>query len=340
MQPDDQNQQSPASQPAQNGYVSPSGADVPEYLHMEAVADPVAAVRRKKRRRFILSLSILLPILLAGIGFLGYWVWLQNTPQQRFYEVLERQMQSNYANTKYVLKSTGNSSKSITIAMVSDFSDVSIPKSRYSYAYEDTRDSRKIAGEHVVMGPNEYSARLVMESRGDLDTLGVKPGEWYLVTSDAAHRGRSWSDAFDPFGLHTSINTPLTPLLAGNFDPNDRKRLLDKIRTDEVYEVKGVSDDDAGNVIYTAVINSSKFSQLISYFAEQKNINTTKQGILSTSTISGEVKFTVDKLTQKITGASFSTEGTLSDPPYQVTMTISYPDSVVIKAPETNGLPT
>lgn len=329
MQPNDQNQQPPASQPAQNGYVSPSGAAVPEYLHMEAVVDPVAAARRKKRRRFIISLSIISPILLAGVGFLGYWVWLQNTPQEKFYQALNEQMRISYVKRSIDTTIGGGSATTI---VSTDASDPVRTKSSILTTM-NTASKASLSMQTIVLNSERYAVLVKSMSSGSAPG-GLEINQWYDAPFHAAKRKE----------IDYWINNVQSPLVlnsvqgiipTGNFTASQSDQLLDYVRQHDTYHVQGVQTQMENGVKLTGYNVELDIDKVNSLNGEIVKLLGLPQlfTIQKPYPVYQEVVFWVNETTGRLAKIVYSS-GTAKDAidMKQVTR-LDYPDKLLINAP-------
>jgi len=244
MQPDDQNQQSPASQPAQNGYVSPSGADVPEYLHMEAVADPVEFGRKRRKKRRVLLLVAIAVIILIAAAFTAYWYVEQNKPQERLYRALESALSVKYVNKKttYHRDGTGKGTN-VEVNSIVDLSDPS------SVANESTIVFSRQIKRNGAIADDEYSMRLVKRTKlslyiesysGETDLNGLDKKKW-IVGNPIKGDIDSRLEEFDASAVLDG--TQLVPVM-GNYSDATRSKIINTIKSSGMYKVIDTASKD------------------------------------------------------------------------------------------------
>lgn len=269
MQPNQQDNNNWQNQPpADGGYVSPTGANVPEYLHMEPVAD-LNARRPKKRKLITVAIAIISTVILGAAVF-GIVIWLQGASERRFYQALDSLMQTAYvARNISTTTSVGDDffqqSRSATIDAQSDFSNPAKPMSSYSYKYsyesnDTTRQEstkEKAAADVVVLDESRYMTRFKEYSR--LTTKNIQIGTWYEIS---ASNDDYTKQLFDPGSLRNSINSSIGVVFMGTFDDNKRRSMIDSIQKNKVYTINQTHTEkiqDHSYSVYTVTVNVAKF---------------------------------------------------------------------------------
>lgn len=325
MQPNDQNQQPQNPTTPSGGYVSPSGADVPEYLHMEPVADLVAVSRKKRRMRFILLSSVIVPIILIGLGALGYWMWLQNTPQEKFYRALEKQMHVNYVKRSIDLKKGGSSA--MTVALT----DTSNPIQTKS----DMTISEGAVGKtnFIVLDSNRYAVSV--ESASSEAAQGeLQLNQWYDVPFHTAAR-KEVGYWIDEIGSPLILNSVQGLALIGNFSDGQRSRLMDYIRTQNVYRVlnvRTVVDHDIKLTGYNVQLSLDRLNALNKQavkLLELKQLFTIQKPYPGYQ----EIVFWVSEATGMLTKITYNSGESKDKINTEQTVDYIYPDALSIKAP-------
>lgn len=118
------------------GTIAPSFA-TPDFFQLDPIADPMLAVEAKKRKKKVLIIAAIVVAVAAVMAFLGYLLLLYNSPQERFYRVLDKQLSIPYMTEDITLKGDGISSET---SVSYDFSgqDGPLYSAKYKYSAKDT----------------------------------------------------------------------------------------------------------------------------------------------------------------------------------------------------------
>ncbi len=261
MQP---NQQDPnvqpevSPQPTQDT-AQPLPYQVPEYLDLGPIIDPVAVAqkRRKKNRILVAGTFVFIVLCLGAVSV--YWMLLKSTPQERFYGSLERQMQSKYLSETYTMSDKDNTS-SAKIKVFSDFSDTSAVKTSATYELKskDSDFPRNRQVEEVSVRQGIFFDRVTVADdnlKQKLVSNSLATNQWYQTQTGTERSG-----------LRLAVRVPVSqdslPILVavGNFSVAERKQALEALRNAAVYQVKDLRKDKLDGVdmsVYTVIVDTS-----------------------------------------------------------------------------------
>lgn len=336
MQPNDQNQQPQNPSAPSGGYMSSSGAEVPEYLHMEPVADPVVVQEKRRKRKKLIVFIIALALLLMVAGGIVYWYIQHNNPQASFYKQLEASMQASYIQRKYTFKTKNETGNNGTVLeTVSDFSDVKKPQTRLAYA--ELRDGKETAYTETINGKDTaYYGEFLQESER-LKALGMSQSVWYKLLSGSQKQQNLFNTIFDRWKVLPEVNTTLGTPTIGGYSASTVAMIMDEIKTSGAYEVKSVKKDtirDKEVTIYSIAVNTTKLSDTYADLAKNQGLTAVDKGsFLSVANIDSEVQMAFDAHTGKLTKVSYATKRTVINPPFNVEIDVTYPTASSITTP-------
>ncbi len=249
MQPNQQNQSVNNDSSPQNGaYVSPGSANVPDFLHLDPIADPVDTTRKRKRKKTIVFVIVILLVLLSAVAAAIYWYTEQNTPQARLYRALENTLSVKYVNKKttYHRDGTGKGVNVETDSTVdlTDPSDVS-SESTVDFSRQIKRDGKVANDDYRVRLVKLADLNLYVESRsGETELDALQEKKW--ITSDP--KGGDVSSRLEEFDISTIIyGSQLVPPM-GSFGDALRGKIMDTIKSDGMFKVVSVESKDVGGM--------------------------------------------------------------------------------------------
>ena len=224
MQPEQQNQ-------------TPQPNNIPDYLGMEPVADPVEIARKHKKYKPILIFIIILVTILTASAAVAYWYMEQSNPQLRLYRALENALSVKYINKKITYHKDGTGKG--TNAEVDSTVDLSDPSNVSSESVIDF--ARQIKRNGMVVD-DKYTAQLVKLAKlnlyiesysGKTDLNGLAKKEWIesdLTMGDIGLR-------LEEFDVSTIIyGSQFVPAM-GNYGDALRSKIMDTIKSDDMYIV-------------------------------------------------------------------------------------------------------
>lgn len=294
-------QEKPAPQP-----LTPAAAAVPKpFSQFGAMTTPIPTTatpetKPKKRRRII---GVVLELLLVGlIGGGVYALWQKTrsdssgvitpavtnkTTEERFYDAIEKHLQTSYVRQQYDQTTEGTNTEGITLDVTSDFSNPANPKSQIRYNLRSQSGGADVnsAGEIIVLDKSVYFGNLsqpVVFYQGN-EATKPKVNQWYRITST----DNVGNMLMDPLSVRSSLNSPIGEIPVGNFTVQARRELVQFIKSSKVYEIKSSKDEtEAGKKLTRYGVN---------FNATQVNaLNKRITDIISESSKDAVVKFAND----------------------------------------------
>ncbi len=346
MQPNQQyDNNSQGQQPAPNGYVSPTGANVPEYLHMEPVADPVVTTQKRKKKKLIVLVTALLLAILTVTGAAVYWYMQYNDPQARLYRALEKQMQISYMSRMYDTKDSVSSENEIksSYKAETDLSDPVNPKSRGSftesgYVNGNKSDQYTISTEEIMTKFPTSVFRFTNQTSASVVRPLRTTGKWYeysyLLNKNDTSRKEIQYDLDGQIDL-SEINSVQGIVLSGNLSSGQRDSLMAYIKKNKTYPIvdsQTISIDGSAAMQYTIKIDRKKINELNN---EAKSLLGLQYFLkLSTDSSPDEsLRLLVDNKTDKIVKIVYSYAYPYSDRKFERSMTLGYPSALSIAEP-------
>lgn len=314
-----------------------------------------APPKKPKMRRII---GIVLSLLLVGVIGVGVYSILQksglaNNPfaspdtitdlaEERFYLAIEKHLQTRYVHQVYEQVTGGEGEDAVKLDVISDFSDPANPKSNIRYDLKSGSGENVIngVGEIMVLDKNEYFGKLskpVLIYQGS-EAAKPKENQWYRITNDDA----TGEMLIDPMSTRVGLNTPMGEFPVGNFNDTTRQELMQFIKRQNVYSVKGsneVTEENKKLTHYNIEVNAGLVSELNKRIANAIGV---KDEAAIISFVKDDVKnmeVWVSNETGRIVKTKFNREYAAqrnkSPLTETVTTTISYPsDELTIKKPE------
>lgn len=257
MQPNEQEPtQPPATPPAQpGGYpdapVSPSAPTpaappqtppgtivpsftTPDFFKLDPIADPMLAVEAKKRKKKLLIILTVAVVFVALVAFLVYLILLSNSPYEKFYRVIEKNVQHKYVSVEYIMASKDEKNK-ITVKTTTDYSSLKAPKTTTSYQAVDINPEypRSRTIEEINLGNSEYFDRVTTADENlsqKLKDNNLELNKWYTVKDNSR-----------PKGLSRAVGVPVSPrsiptlFITGGFIDEVSSRFIDNIKSQNIY---------------------------------------------------------------------------------------------------------
>ncbi|MFZ2545323.1 MAG: hypothetical protein WAW80_05075 [Candidatus Saccharimonadales bacterium] len=236
MQPNQQD-------PYQSNLPAQQNENIPEYLHMEPIVNTTLS-RNNLKRKIILLLAGL--ILLGSFSAAGYWYIQQSSLQSRLYKAFENALSVKYVNEKttYHKDGTGKGTN-VEIDSTVDLSDPSNVSSESTINF-----SRQIKRNGAIAN-DEYSIRLIKREQlnlyvksysGKSDLNGLDKKKWIATNSPKGNI----DSRLEEFDVSTIIyGTQFVPIM-GNYDSVLRSKIMDTIRSDNMYKVVDTTSKNIG----------------------------------------------------------------------------------------------
>lgn len=263
MQPNEQKQYSQNNQPTPGGYVSPTGANIPEYLKMESV-EPVS---KRKFNKIIVALLFIILATLSALAVFAYIKWSESVQVEKFYSAVDGMLSKKYIHQKYSLAADGKvyrSSESYT-----DFTQIDklSTKSKYSFITQsEDGDELTYKGEVIVKGLSAYV--LIDESSTVKFHPNINKGVWYQTSSVVPSQKLSSTGIKD---TAANINVPFGPIIKGDFSQDVSKAIKSFVRNQNVYKIVSHSSDHIDGkkmTLYTVEYTTEAINKLNRKLAE------------------------------------------------------------------------
>lgn len=307
------------------GTIAPSFA-TPDFFQLDPIVDPMLAVEAKKRKKKILIIAAIVAAVFAVMAFLGYLLLLYNSPQERFYRVLEKQLNVPYITEDITLKGDGISSET---SVSYDFSgqDGTLYSAKYKYSAKDT-----LQVEEVHTAKDKTSVRVLKGSDSlgwQFDGVPVKIGTWYnLPLNDGGEVNRTHST-----GLYYESRNPV--LILGKLSENERSRVLNYLRSVDAYDVKssrGIVVNSQNQTVYTVAVDISKVLSSNATLAGRQD-DKTASSIVAGVKKNTEFIFTVNDSTSLVEGIEFKLNKNVTQGNSYTSgiITMHYPDKSNVK---------
>ncbi len=257
MQP---NQQDSSQQTAPS---APLPYQVPDYLHL----DPVTGQIKRSNNKFFIIVALCIVCVLLIMGAVIYWQSLQLTSEQRFYQALEKSMETSYLHRDYNLKLTSqNEQRSIVVAVDSDFSDPTDPKSYSQETYAQNLKGaaqRNYTEENAMTNSNNYDLLLKSASTSILGS-DLKINQWYSIPVNTA-ADANVNYILDEIEPQNILNSVQGIILIGNISQAQRTQLMNYIETNGSYPIQNVQNtkrNGTSQTIYTIQLDRDKLNNL------------------------------------------------------------------------------
>ncbi len=321
MQPNDQNQQPQNSGVPSGGYVSPSGADVPEYLHME----PVAELKPKKSKKKIIVgvLIFMLVLLFIGAG-IGYWWWMKTEPERKFYAALENLMQ-----TEQVIRGISIATKDgaeLRVDAVTTFPHSGKPQSKFDYEYSGGEKLPKLnLGGSIILTGGDYFFAKLDKIPNNSKTTDAVVGRWQKINNNDASKRL----LYDNQNLASKFNTSLGYIPLGNFSNSASTSLIEYAKSQRTYVVKQVEPESVDGVqtaVYTLEIDGESLESINSKVASLSGIKYESFGFSKIS----NAKIWINTVSGKIVKEDI----TNANKTFTLSITLDYSKKESIKEPQ------
>jgi hypothetical protein len=324
MQP---NQQDPYT----HNTLASQNPNIPDYLHMDPIVNPV--VERNKRKKKILRgvLFLIAILMIAAIGLLISWYLNYNSPQEKLYRAFENSLRTTYVERKYstVYRGFAYDAK-LKAEAKSDFSEPALPKSTVKLLSDRTSDNEKVTYDvdYVMNEKDAYTAMINGKPEGSLAT-NVVSGQWYRMKFNSATLNNI-DYHLDQLPKRQMFNTAQGMLPMGNFSTEQRTRLIDYIKANNIYTViKSEAKQDVR--VYTINLNVATLNGLNKEIATTLNSKPTYNASRYLSGTSS-LTITVDNKSERIVQTKYTAP---ADGNYQFQGMIdySYPANMSITVP-------
>lgn len=253
-------------------------------------------------------LALLAVAVFAGIAFGAYAGYMATnvTPEERFGRAIENRLNTKLIQQDYEIEMPfGSGSQTVSMSAVSDFSDPANPRSKGTYTFTVSDESRKVSADVEFVMPNKKDTYVRYTSLPESGT-GLPEGvinQWVKLDTTASEL------MFDPAGVSSGLNTPEGEILTGQFAGQLRQTILERIKSEQIYTVLGSTDErigDADTLKYAASLNGNKIAALNEYVAEQLELPVSEK---EDRFADGQFNAWVDKATDQIIRIYLEREG-------------------------------
>lgn len=319
-----------------NGQYQPPAPNpnIPEYLHMEPIADPVIEGRKRSKRLLYVGLALLVVVIVALAGAFVLWYLNYNSPQEKLYRALANNLQISYVVRDFKLRDATLLLKENTYKVETDLSNPVEPKSHLTYSDSRTSvDGKKstINGEKIVVGKDEYYDKITgVETSQAID--GVVLNQWRVAALNSDTGAITYY--YDGIDSLRGLNSTQGVVLTGNFSVEQRNQLISFIKANGLYGVVSAQTRlESGNQVtdYVVKLDVEKINQL-----NKKAVDLLGTGSYATlaknKQDAGDLHIVVDDKTDRISGIIYriSKDGKTI---FEKTVTMTYPDTLSINKP-------
>ena len=298
-------------------YVSPTGSNVPEYLHMDPITEPPKKRKLRKGPIFIVA-TVILAVILGAVFF----VFTYKTPESRLYEAIESLMSTKYI-PRDIAVHRSELDGVISIAADSDFSTPSKPRTQLEYKYDGFSKDNLLTGEIITLDGEHYAGRVT--STPVVIPGNIKTNVWYKAKSSTPFR-----DNPDVFGVYEDTNNSVGSLLLGSYPADNIKKIVELLQSEEIYKIESSASktqDGMKGTQYVLAVNHEKLNKLVGDINIDLGMKLKPPVITSTNTIevfvsneSGSVVRIIEKVKQE-------------DLDVKVETKLSYPDTITLSPP-------
>ena len=316
MQPEQQNQ-------------TPAPNNIPDYLGMEQVTNSAVAKRKNRKKMVIVLLFLVLTTVFIFVSIVLYLLLQQNTPQERFYGALDKQMQVSYIKRDIELKKKDGS---MTIAIATDTSD---PKQTKSDIRTTASSKGKAVLDMQTIVLNNERYMFSIQSTVQQASLGdLEKNQWYSAPFHAADSKEVgyWIDETKSPLVLNSIQG-LVP--TGNFTSDQRSQLLDYIRLNDVYHISDIqtrSDKNTKLTGYTIRLDIDKLNELNAQIVKLLGLSPTLV-IQKPYPEYQETIFWVNETTGMLAELTYNSGKSKDGIDVRQTTAFTYPDKLSISSP-------
>lgn len=309
-------------QPEQQNQTSPPGSNIPDYLGMKPVSDQNMMQAKKRRIKSTILVAVLFSVItvVGGVVFL----WVQGEPQRQLYSVLDVLMQTSYSTR--TMDFSDSNKNTIKATLDSDYTTPGQPISELDYMLNITNSSKEKStideeGSLVVGGADSIMIRVVSSS-----DESVKTDEW-LNKSNV-----ELSTPGNTIGMMYSLIMQPYLIPIGDLNANVRMRLLDAIKSNEIYAVTSSSIKQKNNTTYRVLevdINYSKFGDLVMLINKLTDADWQRPAAYSM----GKAQFWIDEASNRIVAISEERQFAKGYPKEKLETTIDYPKELTVELP-------
>lgn len=272
---------------------------------------------------------VLIVLVVAASSFLVYLWQTQNTPEALFYRALERSLSTSYVSRNIDAK-TGNVSR--TIKLETDFSQPASPKSDVlmnSYRVEPGDKMTDISTRTILSGTDGY-AFSILSAKPESTIGSLAKNQWYRRSTNLGGTINFYINESEPLSM---LNMTQGLIVMGNFNDEQKKTLIDSIKSNDTYHINSVTIDDSGRLMkYSIKMDYTKINKLNSTVSKLLSIN--QQLTIRASYVKyQDLTIWIDKTSDSIVKMAYNGGSSKDNIDTKRTVTYEYPASLTITAP-------
>ena len=300
------------------GTIAPSFA-TPDFFQLDPIADPMLAVEAKKRKKKVLIIAAIVVAVAAVMAFLGYLLLLYNSPQERFYRVLEKQLSVPYMTEDITLKGDGISSNT---SISYDFTDRQGPRYEGVFTYSG---KETLQTEEIRTGEKNHFSRILqmpVSTQKHLEGMGIKVGKWHsipLVDIDSSILESQYVNSHNPV------------LISGSLGQEDITHVIHDFKNADTYNVQS-ANSTKNTTVYVVTVDASR---VVASNASLSGRQDERMPSMIRAGISDSTKFilTVNNTTNLVEGINFTLNKNIAQGNgyTECVVTIKYPSTLKIK---------
>lgn len=326
MQPNQQD-------PSQQNMTTSSGANIPEYLHMDPIVDPsIAAIEAKNR----LVQVIVILLFIIALSAAAYFVFITNSPQEKFYRSLMNMTTMQAVSRNYQMVSDSKVKSTLSLDIKSDFSSTTAPVSALTYDVSGLVNGGLIKGEQVLRQGPVFDSKL-LQSKAMKDTR-YSLNKWYAINTQNTSANNL--SLFDTMRLREDANSPFGIVSFGFSTKSQSETFIKDLKDKNVYKVGGVKSQDSNGKkydIYSIVVDTDTLTAVTEKTAK-KSKQALPKNTLSINHMNSEMEFWVNQKNEQIEKIVFSTKPSLHNPAMNGEMLIDFATQKSISVPDAQEL--
>lgn len=285
------------------GTIEPSFA-TPDFFQLDPIVDPISAENRSRKKKRTLLILVGCLMLIMSISFALYLYAQYNSPQSKFYRVLESQMNIPVVKKTFSI-SPQNRGASIRAEVTADYSNISNPK-----------------GVASITKKGDHSIKYIVES--------TTPPIIYVNENGKPKQQLSTKNDFKKYdgGVLESLLSPIGVVLIGSV--SDRTGIVKDMQDKNVYKIVSSEKDtyrDMPATKYLIKVDNDKLKAINTSLATKLSVIHPSETMDGSLVKNGEIVVWVND-DDYILGISFTTVRGNTNPPSDISVMYDYPSSV------------
>lgn len=319
----------PNQQPAQQSQ-SPEALpyQVPDYLHMEPAGGNAIKSRRIRPPFKVTAIVAVILIVAASAYFLYLWQ-KQNSPEALFYKALERSLSISYISRSLDVKAGSVSS---TIKLKTDFSRPDSPKSDVLMDLRRVEAGGRITDistRTIMSGINGYEFS-ISSANPESTISGLTKNEWYRRSTNLGGVIDFYINESEPLSM---LNMSQGLIVMGNFNNEQRKTLIESIKSNDTYHINSTESDENGRLMkYSIKMDYAKINKLNLEVSKLLNVNQQLR-IRAAYVKYQDLIIWIDKSSNSIVKMAYNGGNSKDNIDTKRTITYEYPASLTITTP-------